>query len=309
MSTTIERAPETPHFEGRGSATKGIIAFIKRNPVPTYYALAFAISWGGILLIVGPGGFLRTGATMPMVAGAALVAGPAVAGVLLTGFVDGRPGLRRLVARLRRWRVGGRWYAIALLTGPLVIGATVFGLSAAFASFRPSIGTAGDQLSIVTTGIALGLVGPFFEELGWTGFALPRLRRRYGVLATGLLMGLLWGGWHFPMFAGNTDPNGAVATVLVVGALLFAWLLPYRVLMVWVYDRTQSVLLAYLMHVPITATTYILAPSAGTSGIALAAPVLVYGAVFWLIVAIVAWANGGHLARQQDAATKEVVPV
>jgi len=102
-------------------------------------------------------------------------------------------------------------------------------------------------------------VGPFLEELGWTGFALPKLRQRYGVLTTGLVMGLLWSAWHFPLFAGERDPEGTVPAALLVGVFLFAWLPPYRVLTVWVYDRTGSLLMAYLMHVPIRTTVFILA--------------------------------------------------
>jgi membrane protease YdiL (CAAX protease family) len=302
MSTSIERAPKMVHPEGPKNARTGIAAFINRHAVSTYYALAFGISWGGILLTLGPDGLFGTGTTMGITGGTALVAGPSVAGVLLTGLVDGRAGLRRLVSRLRRWRVGARWYAVALLTGPLVMGATVFGLSLASPEFHPDIVTAGDKVSIVVAGIALGLAVGVFEELGWTGFALPRLRRRYDVLTTGLVMGLLWGTWHFPMFAGTTDPTGAVPSALLVTAYLFAWLPPYRVLMVWVYDRTESLLIAMLMHAPISATTFVLASyfSEATSGTAALTRVLVWGAAFWLIVAVVALANGGHLTRRRD---------
>ena len=135
--------------------------------------------------------------------------------------MDGRD-FRRLVSRLRRWRVGARWYAVALQTGPLVMVATVFALSLASPEFRPDFITADDKLSIVVTGIAVGLMVGFFEELGWTGFALSRLRRRYGVVTTGLVMGLLWGAWHFPMFAGTTDPTGTLPAALVVAMYLFA---------------------------------------------------------------------------------------
>jgi hypothetical protein len=79
--------------------------------------------------------------------------------------------------------------------------------------------------------------------------------------------------------------------------LLFAWLPPYRVLMVWVYDRTESLLLAYLMHVPISTTAFILAAEA-KDGTAAVTTVLVWGAMFWVLVAVVAWANGGHLTRR-----------
>jgi uncharacterized protein len=300
MASTVKPRPETLSTEAPASPRNGITPFIKRHAVFAYYALAFAISWGGIVLTMGLDGMFSTGATMTIAGGAVLIAGPSGAGVLLTGLIDGRAGLRRLVARLRHWRVGVRWYLVALLTGPVVMGATAFGLSLVSPDFRPDFAAADDTLGIVVAGIALGILVGVFEELGWTGFVLPRLRWRYGVLTTGLVMGLLWGAWHFPMFAGTTDPSGALQPALVVAVFLFAWLPPYRVLMVWVYDRTESVLIAIVMHAAISATTFILASvgSEATSGIAILIPVLVWGAAFWVIVGAVAWANGDHLTRQ-----------
>jgi hypothetical protein len=101
-----------------------ITAFIKRHAVPTYHALAFAISWGGIIIVVGPGGV--TGTTKPPdvllpFVYLAMLAGPSVASLLLTGLVDGTAGFRELVSRLLKWRVGARWYAAALLTAPLLM--------------------------------------------------------------------------------------------------------------------------------------------------------------------------------------------
>jgi hypothetical protein len=69
--------------------------------------------------------------------------------------------------------------------------------------------------------------------------------------------------------------------------------------MVWVYDRTRSLLIAILMHAPISATVIVLASEA-KSGTALLTPVLVWGAVFWVIVAAVAWTNGGHLTATSE---------
>jgi membrane protease YdiL (CAAX protease family) len=295
MSTTIDRAPK---LRTEDSLTSPRFAFIKKHPVAAFYVLAFAFTWGVFLLVLGPDGFLARGSD---IAGPAAlgIAGPAVAGLLMTGLVDGRVGLHELAARLR-WRVGARWYAAAFLTGPIVMGATVFGLSLFSPDFRPDIVTADDKLGIVLTGIAIGLTGPFLEELGWTGFALPRLRRRYSVLGTGLVMGLLWAAWHFPVFAGESDPEGAVPAALLVGAYLLAWLLPYRVLMVWVYDRTKSLLMAYLMHVPISTVTLIVATEE-ISGTAAVTKVLMWGAMFWVFVGVAALANGGHLTRPQEA--------
>jgi hypothetical protein len=97
-------------------------SFIKQHPVTTYYVMAIAISWGAILLAVGPDGFVSTTGSSPgfVLAGLSSLLGPTVAGLLLTGFYDGRAGYRDLLDLLRRWRVGVRWYAVALLTAPLV---------------------------------------------------------------------------------------------------------------------------------------------------------------------------------------------
>ena len=96
-----------------------IKTFITSHPVLTYYALVFAISWGGILTVVGPAGILGTKYN-PLVLSQfvylAALAGPSVAGILMTGLVDGTAGLRELLSRLCTWRVGARWYAVALLT-------------------------------------------------------------------------------------------------------------------------------------------------------------------------------------------------
>jgi hypothetical protein len=113
---SIYAPPQRPVLQ-RGIMSS-INAFIKKNPMLTYFALAFAISWGGILLIVGgPGGIPGTPEQVErlfLVVMLAWFAGPSAASILLTGLVSGRAGYRELLARLLRWRVGARWYAVAL---------------------------------------------------------------------------------------------------------------------------------------------------------------------------------------------------
>jgi CAAX protease family protein len=84
---------------------KTIKALIKRHPLLSYFALTFAISWGGMLLVIAVGG----SGGVPMLA---WVAGPPIAGIFLTGLLHGRAGFRELFIRMRRWRVGARWYAV-----------------------------------------------------------------------------------------------------------------------------------------------------------------------------------------------------
>ena len=232
--------------------------FIKRQPLPTYFVLTFVISWGAILIIVGPRGFPISTAQVAVL-GLAMLLGPSLAGILSTGLAFGRKGFRELLSRLFKWRVGARWYLVALLIAPLSTAAVLFALSLVSPEFFPGIFTSDDKMSLLTMGITAGLMVGIFEELGWTGFAIPRMRLRYGVLATGIIVGLLWGVWHFVLFWERGSFSGAFPLALLL-ARLFAWLPAYRVLMVWVYDRTGSLLVAMLMHVSLVASTVIIEP-------------------------------------------------
>jgi membrane protease YdiL (CAAX protease family) len=278
-----------------------IKAFIKRHPVLTFYGLAFAISWGGILIVVGgPKGYPGTPeqiAQLFLFVMLAWFAGPSVTSLLVTGLVDGRAGFRELLSRLLKWRVGARWYAIALLTAPLVYVAISFALSLSSREFLPNILTTSDKAALLLMGLAYGLIGGgFCEELGWTGFAVPRLRQRYGVLPTGLIVGVLWGAYHFSVIYWASSPSGALPLAILF-AQHFAWMPAFRVLMVWVYGRTGSLLVAMLMHASLSSGMLILTPTA-ISGVPLLTWLLVLAAVLWVVVAAVAVANRGHLLRQ-----------
>jgi uncharacterized protein len=276
---------------------KTIKAFIKSHPVLSYFALTFAISWGGMLLLILAGG----SGGIPMLA---WVAGPPVAGIVLTGLVYGRAGFRDLVSRMTRWRVSARWYAVALLTYPLLVTAMLLAFSPSSPEFLPRIFTTDDKASVLLFGIGWGLIGGgLLEELGWTGFAVPTLlRQRYGVLGTGLIVGVLWAALHFLVFFWMGRPSGALPLALFVPLDVFitvAGLTAFRVLMVWVYDRSgESMLVAgVLMHTSYTACTFILGPL-GISGVAFLTYTFAATAVLWVVVGAVALANHGHLTRR-----------
>jgi membrane protease YdiL (CAAX protease family) len=272
---------------------KSIKDFIKSNPVLTYYALTFAISWGGVLILGAPYGMPTTSEQFEKLWPIVFLPyflGPSIASILLTGLVYGKAGFRELLSRLLRWRVGARWYAVALLTAPLLVTPILFALSLITPGFLPGILTTADRVSLILSGLVVGLIlGGLLEELGWTGFAMPEVRRRYGVFTTGLIVGVLHAVWHFlPTFWGSGDSSGALDLLLLLPPCLFyAGVLPaYRVLMVWVYDRTGSLLVAMLMHASLTASTlFILSPSA--RGVSLMIYYLVLTAVVWIVVAAV----------------------
>lgn len=261
--------------------------FIKRHSLPIYFILTFIISWGAVLFIAGPGG-IPVAADQAVVLGMALLLGPTVAGILLTGFSSGRPGFRGLFSRLLRWRVGARWYAVALLTAPLSTVAVLLALSLFSPEFTPLLFISGDKVSLILMGIFSGLIVGIFEELGWTGFAIPRMKLRYNVFATGLIVGLLWGAWHFILFWESDSFSGAIPLAILL-ARLFSWLPAYRILMVWVYDRTESLLVVLLMHMSLVATLMIFEPP--LTGRGLLTYILIRALVLWGIAVVVASAQ------------------
>src|SRR6266496_4077911 len=129
--------------------------FIKKHAVLTYFALVFALSWGAMLLLTG--GLGPIGSTDPRFLFIALTApvAPAVVGLLLTGLVGGRAGYRDMLARLLRWRVGVRWYAVALLTAPLLTlaAAALLALALRSTEFLPAILTTPDPLGLLLPGV------------------------------------------------------------------------------------------------------------------------------------------------------------
>jgi uncharacterized protein len=277
---------------------KTITAWIKRHPVLSYYILVFAISWAGGLLVLGPAGFIGIGVTprMQLLLGVPVgILGPTIAGLLLTGLLDGRPGLRQLLARLLKWRVGVGWYAFAFFTAPVITTVSLLALSTV-----PAIATTTDKLGTLVMGLAIGLVVAFFEELGWTGFATPELRKSRGVLATGLIMGVLWGIWHYPVFSASGRASEPLSPVFFTVVLLFTWLIPYRVLMVWLHDHTRSLLLVMIMHVPIVASNFVLAPTASSSTF-IATSNLILATALWIVVAVIFVVNHGKLEADAPA--------
>jgi hypothetical protein len=247
-----------------------------------------------LLILAGASGGI------PMVA---WVAGPPVAGILLTGLLYGREGFRDLLRRMTRWRVGARWYAVALLTTPLYLTAIHLAFSLSSPELLPRILTTSDKAPLLLFGIGWGLIGGgLLEELGWTGFAVPTLlRQRYSILATGLLVGVPWAVLHFLAFFYLGRPSAAIPLAIFVPLDFFVsvvGLTAYRVLMVWVYDRSgESMLVVMLMHASYTACALILTPLA-LAGVAFLAVTFAGAAVLWVIVAAVALVNHGHLTRQ-----------
>ena len=268
-----------------------IMTLIKKHPVLTYFFLAFFVSWGGSLAVLGPKFFRGEPyqlTDLPL-ALLAMLAGPSLTGIALTDIVDGKSGLRDLFSRMRRWRVKPRWYARALLTPPVLILAVLLLLSNLISPvFIPNF---------LALGIVYGLLAGFIEEIGWMGYAFPKMRVKHSALTASLIIGVLHGTWH--IVADYLGASGNLGGYWLPHFILM-WIIgmtAMRVLIVWVYVNTESILLAQLMHASSTGFLIILSPSP----ISPAKETLwyaVYAVVLWVIVAIVITRYGKRLMQQ-----------
>ena len=251
-----------------------LIRLVRRRPLACYFGLVYLLS-GVALAVIGlprlDGGGSRS--MLPLVMFPVMVAGAGLTGIALTAVTGGKEGLRELRARFRR-PVPRRWLAV-LLIPPAGILAVLGGLSLGVSSqYTPQF---------FVFGIAAGVVAGFCEEIGWTGFAYPRMRARLGWLPAALLLGVLWGLWHLPVVdsLGVASPHGSswpeffAAFVAVLAAI--------RVLIAWTYVHTGSLRMAQLLHASSTGFLVILgAPQVTPAQEALW--YATYAAALWAVV-------------------------
>jgi membrane protease YdiL (CAAX protease family) len=268
-----------------------IRSLIQRYPVASYFVLAYLISWGGSFTIGGPK-FLRgdpLGLEDILLMGPLVLAGPFLAGIAMTYLVDGRTGFRDLFSRLLLWRVGMRWYAAALLIFPILILGVLWTLSVLVSTdFTPGF---------IAFGILAGLLAGFIEEIGWMGFAFPRMERKFGTWRATIYLALLHGLWH--AMAGYLGEAGAFGVYWLPRfvAMWFVAMTAMRILLVWIYSNTGSLLLAQLTHASSSGFLVIFGPETttpaqGTLWFA------VYAVVLWIPAAIVIARFGRDLGRQ-----------
>ena len=266
-------------------------SLIQRYPVASYFVLAYLISWGGSFAIGGPK-FLR-GETLgfedAMLMGPLVLAGPFIAGLVMTYLVDGKTGLRALFSRMLKWRVGLRWYAAALLIFPVLILGVLWALTALVApDFAPTF---------IAFGILGGLLAGFIEETGWMGFAYPRMETKFGTWRATIYLALLHGLWHaMAGYLGEAGTYGAYWLPRFVAMWIVA-MMAMRVLLVWIYKNTGSTLLAQLTHASSSGFLVILGPSTisppnGTLWFA------VYAVILWIPAAIVIARFGTTFVQQ-----------
>jgi uncharacterized protein len=205
-----------------------------------------------------------------------------------------------LLRRIVLWRVGLRWYLFAFIGVPLVMTLGTILVPGGLASLQ-FLGP-GYVLTYLVTFIAVLIIGgPLGEEIGWRGFALPRMQPLQGPLVGSIILGLLWGLWHLPQFMVPTwaDSSGGSSPLAIVKFCIFA--IAAAIILTWVFNNTKgSVLMAILVHTSIDAPflpySVLLGPSEAMNSMLLG-----LGAVALVVVALTRGRLGyQHYQQEED---------
>ena len=209
--------------------------------------------------------------------------GPSLVGLLMTLYLYGLSGVRRLAPQLTPWSVGRAWPVLAICLFLPLLGVVIpFTILAALDVSDPP-----DSWSLSTyvygAIISGGLIGPgLCEELGWRGFALPLLQRRYSALVSSLIIGVAWALWHWPNYfiaSIHPHPLWAFAAVIPMG-------MAASILYTWVYNSTGGSLFAVVVLHGATVSTPSV-PTSPSSAVAVIVPSL------YMIIAIgLVWRYG-----------------
>lgn len=275
-----------PTLQANGSILRRLIT---EYPLLGYFVLSYVASW----IFFGPFVYLWRVVLDRSFEPWLLVFfpgayGPTIAALLMIYALEGRRGIKQLLAKLLIWRAPWMWYLGVILV-PIVLLMLAIGLSdfreTALAMFMP-----GSLLAAIPLYLLIALpFGPLGEELGWRGFALPRLQARFSPLVSSLILGVAWTFWHTPMF---WFPGAAIPSFLEISLfsvlLYLAQITAEAILFTVVFNYTRgSVLIAIVFHLTFNASKNILFSALPEPSSAHQLEIYIWGIILMWILALV----------------------
>ena len=250
-----------------------------------FFLLTFALTWGCSKLALSS---FASSWPPPLHTALMLIGtfGPSIAALTVTARQDGLAGVSNLLRRLLYWRVAPQWYLLAIFSTTAILLATGI---AAFVIGRPIFPVLPSSGLIFVTQLIIVALSSTSEEIGWRGYALPRLAARFGLRRASLILGLIWATWHLPLFfSTSTNPYRQsfpmYALTVTAISVVFAWL----------YDKTNgSLLLAALLHTSMNMTLLFL-PQPESAAAVFARPT---EPVSWIFT-VLSWIAAGYLLQR-----------
>jgi membrane protease YdiL (CAAX protease family) len=251
--------------------------WIERHPLAAFMLLAYGFSWAvQIPLALQSQNLLAT--RIPFELHYLSGFGPLLAAFIITWKISGKDGLHELLGRLTKWRVGWKWWLVAI--SPL-IALILLSLGMEFLGGEgPSVAQLGKidhfpAIGLGTLALWLATFG-LGEETGWRGFVLPRLQSGRSALLATVMLWVIWVFWHLPLFFYMYSP--AILPGLLLGLLAGA------IVFTWIYNSTSgSLLITVIWHGTYNYTTACSACKMGSTAAVISTLVMVW-AVFVVVI-------------------------
>ena len=225
-----------------------MLTFIQKHPLTAYFVLALALSWLVELPLVAVAqGWVQ--GPVPYAIHYLAAFGPMLSAVIVTGITGGAAGLKELLGRITRWRVGTMGLLAAVLS-PVALFALAVVAAGALGAGWPDLSRLSEVNYLPNLGVGVLLLWlatyGFGEEIGWRGFALPRLQNGRSALSATLILWALWALWHVPTFFyldTYVKLGLAAFPMFALGVLCGA------IILTWLYNTSRgSVLMVAVWH-------------------------------------------------------------
>jgi membrane protease YdiL (CAAX protease family) len=220
---------------------------VARHPVATFLIMAFTVSIAIAFVRLQTNGAIQSPSYQYLVGFLEHLFSVALPAFLVVAAIHGKAGVRDLARRSLRWRVGARWYLIALLGIPIasvVCASVIYGA----APLNALVNRWQLLFTLILPSLLIRIVFlNTIEEIGWLGFLQARLQDEYGPWKACLLVEIPFALWHLPGLLGDT--GGQLSLALVFLGILAIFQLCGRFVTMWLYNNTnRSVLLAGMFH-------------------------------------------------------------
>jgi membrane protease YdiL (CAAX protease family) len=265
--------------------------FVARKPLLAYFLFSFVFFWLFLaLFVVVLNIFHLKPDTLPswLMPLVTIIGSwtPTLAAVIMTDTLEGSGGFGRLFRKFFQFKLPARWYLASLVPFGLAFAAVwIFHktIGSLFPESHPSLNF---WISLIVINL---LAGPMGEELGWRGFALPRLLKRYTPLKAGIILGVIWDFWHLPLWI----TSGYTSVNLLLYCLYFSiGIISLSVLMTWIFCRTSySLVPMVIAHFSFNTGLDLFGP--GGLGLVPTLPLLGLMAVLCMVAVVIVLATGG----------------
>jgi membrane protease YdiL (CAAX protease family) len=228
------------------------LSFVDRYPIVSFFVLALVLGAGTTYLVIQ--GVIPTDLALSSALSAS------IAGIIMTAILDGKAGLKLMLSRVLIWRVGiGYWlFSMLFLVPAIFLGSF---LNPLFNGDPISLSNMKPAFNILPMFIVFFIVAGLGQELGWTGFLMPRLQAHFGALASCVIRAILVGVWHLPLliysrlqpYALPDFPYGLwiiqKGFLVAFSVMIGMFSLPWSIFCTWMFNNTKgSLLLVATLH-------------------------------------------------------------